>query len=374
VLSVASALVAGNDALPGLAVRALAQALEKAAATRANGVLLFLTPEFSLGAQQTVSAVARAARCTQVVGGVAAGVFTDGGWVLDRPAAAVMVFTGSLTLAAGERDGQQGEPLLCYAGNHFPRPWTTPGRELFGGSYAAASSGSGNDHLLAWQQSRLAACCRVHLRGAHIDVGVSPGWRLLGGVRRVDSSRAYQLLRVDGEEAATSLAQAVREAGYGEGELAPAISALGAVLVADAGGAFADNDGRPISIIDRGDKGALTLAERVAAGQTLAWAIRLPQAAAEDMRQTVARLARLARDPVGAVVFSCIGRGPYFYGGQDHDLDCLRERFPRLPLIGSYGTGQIATRAAAGRRLMQNAVVTAVLSPTRETIDVQSQP
>jgi len=370
-MSVASALVAGNDALPGLAVRALAQALEKAATTRANGVLLFLTPEFSPGAQQTVSAVARAARCTQVVGGIAAGVFTDEGWVLDRPAAAVMVFTGSLTLAAGEHDGQHGEPLLCYAGNHFPRPWTTPGRELFGGSYAGA--GCGSDHL-AWQQSRLTACCRVHLRGAHIDVDVSPGWQLLGAAHRVDSSRAYQLLRVGGEEAATSLAQAVREAGYGEGKLAPAISALGAVLVADAGSAFAGDDGRPISIIDFGEKGALTLAERVPAGQLLAWAIRLPQAAVEDMRQSVARLACLARDPVAALVFSCIGRGPYFYGGQDRDLDCLRERFPRLPLIGSYGTGQIATRAAAGRRLMQNAVVTAVLSPTLEKIDVQPQP
>ncbi len=97
-MSVASALVAGNDPLPGLAEQALAEALEKTDARQANGVLLFLTPEFSRHAQQTVIAVARAARCTQLVGGIAAGVFTDSGWVLDRPAAAVLVLAGDLFL------------------------------------------------------------------------------------------------------------------------------------------------------------------------------------------------------------------------------------------------------------------------------------
>ena len=55
-MSVASALVAGNDPLPALAEEALAQALTRTGASHATGVLLFLTPDFARYAQQTVSA------------------------------------------------------------------------------------------------------------------------------------------------------------------------------------------------------------------------------------------------------------------------------------------------------------------------------
>lgn len=92
-MTVATALVSGNDPLPQIAEDAIRQALAKAGLTHANGVLLFLTPEFARHAQHTITAAARAAQCsTQVAGGIAAGVFTESGWVVDRPAAAVMVF------------------------------------------------------------------------------------------------------------------------------------------------------------------------------------------------------------------------------------------------------------------------------------------
>lgn len=51
-MSVASALVAGNNPLPALAEEALAQALARTGASHATGVLLFLTPDFSRHAQQ----------------------------------------------------------------------------------------------------------------------------------------------------------------------------------------------------------------------------------------------------------------------------------------------------------------------------------
>lgn len=74
-MSVATALVSGNDPLPQLAEQAVKEALQKAGLTHANGVLLFLTPDFARHAQKTITAVARAAQCTQVAGGIAAGVF-----------------------------------------------------------------------------------------------------------------------------------------------------------------------------------------------------------------------------------------------------------------------------------------------------------
>jgi small ligand-binding sensory domain FIST len=74
-------------------------------------------------------------------------------------------------------------------------------------------------------------------------------------------------------------------------------------------------------------------------------------------------------------MFSCIGRGPYFYGGEDRDLDILRERFPKLPILGTYGTGQIAPTTSTAHyfnRQLQNAVVTALVSKHVKKAHVQS--
>jgi len=59
-------------------------------------------------------------------------------------------------------------------------------------------------------------------------------------------------------------------------------------------------------------------------------------------------------------MFSCIGRGPYFYGGEDRDLQALTSRFPGLPVLGLYGSNQIAP--LNGGRLLHNGVVTALFS------------
>ena len=76
-----------------------------------------------------------------------------------------------------------------------------------------------------------------------------------------------------------------------------------------------------------------------------------------------------AQPPCGALMFSCIGRSPFFYGGEDRDLKVFTERFPDLPLIGVYGTGQIAPlgdRPGAGNGEFQNAVVIALITPQEE--------
>ena len=129
---------------------------------------------------------------------------------------------------------------------------------------------------------------------------------------------------------------------------------------------------RAIAIISINFDGSLTLAGRVAEGERLAWALRHPQTTAADMRRTVEALAEkqgtAPRPPCGALIFSCIGRSPFFYGGEDCDLRAFTERFPGVPLIGMYGTGQIApSNIASGNTEFHNAVVTALITPFEET-------
>jgi small ligand-binding sensory domain FIST len=374
-MSVASALVAGNDALPALAEEAFRRALAKTAERQANGVLLFLTPDFSREAQRTVTAVARAARCIQLAGGIAAGVFTESGWVLDRPAAAVMVFAGRLALGHREASVEPGEPILSYAGSNFPCAWSDAPERRFGGSFAGHP---GHLEPVAWQQSRLVGHCGVQLFGTRLEMGVSRGWCFLGEPSAVERSRDYDLLSLDGESALDKLRRSL-PSDYRKQAKLP-LASLCAVLVDDLCSvaerqlAFAEAAYHPIAIIAANPDKSLTLAERIAPGQRLAWAIRTPQATVSEMCRSVDRLAVAVPDPVAAIMFSCIGRGPYFYGGEDHDLDCMRRRFPGLPLIGCYGTGQIAPRPEGGSRLLQNAVVTALISTPGAKPDVQSQP
>ena len=99
--------------------------------------------------------------------------------------------------------------------------------------------------------------------------------------------------------------------------------------------------------------------------------MRLPQASAADMRRSLFAIVPLVRRPQATIVFSCIGRGPHHHGGDDRDLACLRQVFPQLPLIGTCGTGQMAPVARGGNRLLQNAVVSALISQPGRRPDVQ---
>ncbi|MFZ4536141.1 FIST C-terminal domain-containing protein [Propionivibrio sp.] len=374
-MTVATALVSGNDPLPQLAEEAVHQALEKAGLTHANGVLLFLTPEFSRHAQQTITAVARTAQCTQVAGGIASGVFTESGWTLDRPAAAVMVFGRGLSLGHPEAGKH---PVLSYAGGTFPPEWSNTGPR-FGGSF---SGNAGYAEALVWQQSRLSEqqrCC-VQLLGAKVDIGVSSGLQLLGEAQVVDSSNGFDLEKLGGQTALKSLNRLLPAALRHPTALQ--LHHVTAVLMEgenNTRNALAEGRYHPIPIISANPDNSLTLAERVLPGQLLAWAIRQPISSEADMRQTLDQLAdQLAKTtdkPACALMFSCIGRGPYFYGGDDRDLDVLCERFPGLPVLGTYGTGQIAPMTQGAHclnRQTQNSVVTALVSKQTKDDHVQS--
>ena len=76
-----------------------------------------------------------------------------------------------------------------------------------------------------------------------------------------------------------------------------------------------------------------------------------------DMAESLAGIESPA--PAFGLMFSCIGRGPLFYGDDDRDLVAFRTRFPGLPLLGAYGSGQIAPAGHTNRQ-WQNSVITAL--------------
>lgn len=369
-MTLATALATGNDPEPQVAEAAIDEALEKSGLTHATGVLLFLTPEFTRHAQAILTAAARRTQCLQIAGGIASGVFTEAGWALDRPAAAAMVLGGDLSL--GYPDAPR-EPILSYAGGTVPEIWSISGRRfggVFGSTFAVRAADA---NAVAWQQARLSgeAGCSVQLHGASLDIGVSRGWRRLGETQTVDRTQGYEVLQMGGRSAVNNLVDAL-PAPFRHDPSRHLHQIV--ALIAESAATGSETAYRPAAIISINADGTLTLAERLDPGRRLAWAIRLPETAEADMRRTVEALAKrqqaLGRAPSGALMFSCIGRSPFFYGGDDRDLNAFTERFPGLPVIGVYGTGQIAPlgdRPGAGNGQFQNAVVTTLITPREES-------
>lgn len=334
-MSAATALAAGPEASPALAETAVRQALERAEADRADGVILLLSAAFLRHPHGAIVAAARAAGSLQVFGMVANGLMTEEGWSLDQPAVAALVLADGVALVPpGNGDG----PRLAFTGSvTLPHAWESgPQRH-----------GLLCDSAPVWQQGRLAAPFQgeASIAGATCTAALSTGLRRLGDPLPVEACRGYDLDRIGGSSAQESLRRALppelREHSPLPIHVICAIPASGV----------------PIPLLCANADGSITLAAPLAPGEPVAWAARQPLAAESDMRASLEAAAARCPAPAFALMFSCIGRGPLFYGDDDRDLLAFRRRFPGTPLLGAYGNGQIAP-AAGGNRQFQNSVVT----------------
>lgn len=347
-MKAATSLVAGRRAEPALAEAAVQAALAEAGLSRADQVILFLSREFSRHAQPAVLAAARAAGCLSVSGCTASGLLTERGWHLDQPAAAALV------LATDDAPPEAAAPVLSYSGHsRLPFDWQA----------GVVRAGLIDAEAATWSHGRVAddGCAECRLPGLTARIVRSGGLRRQGEPLAVDASLAFDVQRIGGRTAADSLFRALPA----EWRARPPLHQIAALR---------DVDGPGIAILSINADGSLSLAEALHPGETINWAIRQPLAAEEDIRQalqaarddfpTAATIESKAgprvdgkKPPNFAFMFSCIGRGPLFYGGEDRDLLAFRDIFPGTPLIGAYGSGQI-TPLVGGNQLFQNTALT----------------
>jgi hypothetical protein len=326
-----SALVSGQRPEAELAHEAVQAALAAAGLARADNVILFLTHDFNRNPQPAVLAAARAAGCLAVSGGTASGLFTERGWRLDQPAAAALVYAAPTSELSAE------SPLLSFSGH---------GRLPFEWQDGPARVGLLDTDAAVWSHGRTAdnGCAEFHLPGVNARLVRSSGLRLLGEAQPVEQCAGYELRRLGGHSAVDSLHRALpadlRER--------PPLHLIAALRQADTPG---------IAILSANADGSLTLAEPLNDGDTIIWAIRQPLAAEQEMREVLTATVNPEKQPNFALMFSCIGRGPLFYGNDDRDLVAFRDTFPDTPLLGAYGTGQIAP-LAGHNRLFHNTALT----------------
>uniref|UniRef100_UPI003F9E9FA8 FIST signal transduction protein n=1 Tax=Mycobacterium sp. TaxID=1785 RepID=UPI003F9E9FA8 len=97
--------------------------------------------------------------------------------------------------------------------------------------------------------------------------------------------------------------------------------------------------------------GAIEIGEVVEVGATVQFQVRDAVGADKDLRLTVERAgAALPGRPVGALLFTCNGRGRRMFGVADHDASTIEELLGGIPLAGFFAAGEIGP--IAGRNAL----------------------
>lgn len=90
------------------------------------------------------------------------------------------------------------------------------------------------------------------------------------------------------------------------------------------------------------EAGAIAIGDLIQEGQTIQFHLRDAQSASDDLRLLLAAdRTKHGRLPLGALLFSCCGRGEGLFGDRHHDSRVVQERTGRIPVAGFFAQGEI---------------------------------
>lgn len=90
------------------------------------------------------------------------------------------------------------------------------------------------------------------------------------------------------------------------------------------------------------NSGSVAIGDMIKVGQTVQFHIRDAQSASEDLHLMLAAdRSRHQQPPLGALLFSCCGRGRGLFGQPHHDVTVLHERAGNIPVAGFFAQGEI---------------------------------
>lgn len=354
-MKVATSIVLGNQASPELAAKAVSQAMHKADITVANSVLLMLTSEFASDPQPAIKAAAKAANCVLVMGCTATGIFTEEDWVLDTPAAAVMVFGDEVSLRPSNLNLSHQPLFTLSAPNAINSTWLNDGNARFGG---VSGDAIGQGCFAVWQNAKgeVSGQVEAFFTGVKLATKASHGLQVLTHPQQIEQVHGFDIMRLSNKSPLTSLQKAWKAYSKSDDPIP-----LHLVMAIYANNAEAINNGeyKQTSLIAYDElSGSITLAHPLAAGQFLSWGLRDKTVAEADMTIITHQLRQeLATEADFGLLFSCLGRGPYLYDGIDRDLKVITQQLPNMPLLGFYGNGEIASVCGENQLLPHSAVL-----------------
>ena len=335
----------GHEPGPTLAQRAVAQAMSGVRADIASSVLLFLTSPFN-DPQAALKAAARSANCTQIMGCVAPGIFTERESAINVPAAAAMVLTGGLALK-GRPVPDNATTLVLAAMGDVASDWRDANGSRFG---VLTVTG-----MPLWCNGRVVngGYCEAAFQGVNSAVGVATGIRMLGDFSQVTAVQGHDLVFLGGKPALQTLQQAWPQ---DMGELV--LNRLMACVADSEADAMRGQFQTRALMGGSEDLRSVTLSQKVEPGQWLCWGLRDEQQVESAFGEMLSQVSlALAARPDFGILFSCLGRSPLLEVGTERDVQLLRRQFTAMPLIGVYGVGEVAPLNNESRVLQHAAVL-----------------
>ena len=354
-MQVATSIILGNQATPELAAAAVTQAMQKAGITIASSVLLLLTSEFASNPQPAIKAAAKAANCMLVMGCTATGIFTEDDWVLDTPAAAVMVFGDGISLQPSNLNHTHQPLFTLTADNAINSTWLNDGNTRFGGVSGGAI---GRGHFSVWQNTKVKKidCVEAFFTGVKIATKASHGLHILTKPQQIEGVNGFDITRLSNKLPRSSLQKAWKAQSKSD---APAPLHLMMAIYANNAESINNGEYKQTNIVACDEmSGSITLAQPLDVGQFISWGLRDKFTAEADMMLTTHQLkGDLGVEPSFGLLFSSLGRGPYLYDGIERDLKVITQQLPNMPLLGFYGNAEIAFIAGENQLLPHSAVL-----------------
>lgn len=183
------------------------------------------------------------------------------------------------------------------------------------------------------------------LTGVRLDAIVAQGCRPIGQPYRVTKGERNVILALEDHTPLRILQDLIQDLDEADRKLAQNSLFIGVV-----GDAFKQNL-VPADFLIRNligidpRQGAIAIGDRVRAGQRIQFHLRDARTSAEDLRTLLEEYVEGQRPagskPLGALMFSCLGRGENLYGQADVDSDMFQDYFPQVPLGGFFCNGEI---------------------------------
>lgn len=97
------------------------------------------------------------------------------------------------------------------------------------------------------------------------------------------------------------------------------------------------------NVVGADESGSIQISDLIRVGQTVQFHVRDAETADEDLRESL--LMRPRRDPggmepVGALLFSCNGRGTRFFKTPNHDVSTIHDVLGPIPVAGFFAMGE----------------------------------
>lgn len=346
---------------------AVERALKKVDDTTIGSVLLFLSSAYAHAPQQAIKNAAKAAGTPQVFGCCSMHLLTEEEWLMDVEGAVAMVFPRDIALQPLTVMQRLNLEPSCVVTLSSPNASTIAVNSTNKRQVGAISSDEyGHGPYSVWQSGRIEEhefSLSAFPSNLEAHIVVADSIKRLSDNQQINLAQAHSLRQVNQQRALDSLPAELQKMALSQPyNLLCAISENNDVTSLDNG-----NFKLHHLVSADASTGEVQLSGRPKAGRHLFWALRDPDEAERSMQQQLLSLKqKLGSEPVFALMFPNIGRGPEFFNGADKDLDCFQAAYPDTPLIGFYGNGEITPGVNNKGLIRRYSTVLAVYTEKRD--------